>query len=106
MSVSHDSFIFLILNILSNKKQNQLVTSRLLNAGESYSFSWGNKVDLEPEDVLVLTLQIAASRPENEEWPEPPGGQYTMRARRRLVFMNKALPNALVLCPQITIKNV
>jgi len=27
-------------------------------------------------------MSIAASRPENEEWPEPPGGQYTMRARR------------------------
>ena len=40
-------------------------------------------MDLVPEHVLVLTLQIAASGPENEEWPEPPGGQYPMRARRR-----------------------
>ncbi|XP_006537550.1 major urinary protein 15 isoform X1 [Mus musculus] len=31
-----------------------------------------NAMDLVPEHVLVLTLQIAASRPENEEWPEPP----------------------------------
>ncbi|XP_021016856.1 major urinary protein 1-like [Mus caroli] len=30
-----------------------------------------NKVDLVPEHVLVLTLQIAASGPENEEWTEP-----------------------------------
>ena len=33
------------------------------NAGESYPYSWGNKVDLVPEHVLVLTLQITASRP-------------------------------------------
>jgi hypothetical protein len=60
-----------------------------LKAGESYLFSWGNKVDLVPEHVLVFTLQIAALRPENEEWPEPPGGQYPMKTRRGLVVMER-----------------
>jgi hypothetical protein len=59
------------------------------NAGESYPYSWGNKVDLVPEHVLVLTQQIAASRTENEEWPEPPGGQYQMRARRGLLVTER-----------------
>lgn len=51
-------------------------------------------MDLVPEHVLVLTLQIAALRPEIEEWPEPAGGQSPMRARRGWVGMGKALPKA------------
>ena len=62
-------------------------------------------MDLVPEHVLVLTLQIAASRPENEEWPEPPGGQYPKRARRGVVGHGEALPKVLMLCTQITLKN-
>ncbi|XP_051043822.1 major urinary protein 20 [Phodopus roborovskii] len=37
-------------------------------------FSWGNKLDLVPECVLVPTLQIAVSMPEAEGRPEHPGG--------------------------------
>ena len=71
------------------EETNSVCYQTFLKAGESYPFSWGNKVDLVPEHVLVLTLQIAASRPENEEWPEPPGGQYPMRARRGLVVIER-----------------
>lgn len=74
------------------EETNSVCYQTFLKAGESYPFSWGNKVDLVPEHVLVLTLQIAASRPENEEWPEPPGGQYPKRARRGLVVMERPFP--------------
>jgi len=41
---------------------------------------------------LTYPMPIAASRPENEEWPEPPGGQYPKRARRGLVDMERPFP--------------
>ena len=45
------------------EETNSVCYQTFLKAGESYPFSWGNKVDLVPEHVLVLTLQITASRP-------------------------------------------
>ena len=45
------------------EETNSVCYQTFLKAGESYPFSWGNKVDLVPEHVLVLTLQITVSRP-------------------------------------------